>query len=77
MSDSAAEAVETCAWCEKPSVTHVIVVPGRKRKKTKPVCEEHATRFEGQGQTTRRLEIEQQMERERKRSLWKGRQGWR
>jgi hypothetical protein len=58
-------------------VTEVIVVPGRKRKKTAPVCEQHAEKFERRGQMTTRLEVDRKLEAERKRSQWKARRPWR
>lgn len=66
-----------CGWCGEPSVTEVIVVRGRKRKKKVGVCEEHAARFEHQGQMTTRMESSQRMERERQRNQWKRSRTWR
>lgn len=61
---------ETCAWCGEPAVTDVIVVPGRVKRKTAPVCEAHATEFEERGQMTVRVEVDQKMRRARKKSEW-------
>ncbi len=61
---------EPCGWCGEPAVTRVITRPGRKLKRTAPVCETHAKKFEAQGQMTTRLEVEKKLEAERKRSNW-------
>lgn len=66
-----------CGWCGEPAVTLVVVVPGRARKKYAPVCEEHAVKFEREGQMTQRLEVEKKIEADRKRSQWKARRAWR
>lgn len=76
MSESDA-ALGACGWCGEPSITEVIVVPGRKRKKKAPACEKHAARFERQGQMTTRLEVQQKMEADRKRSQWNRTKVWR
>lgn len=47
---------EKCGWCDEPAVTNVVTVKGKKNRKTAPVCEEHAERFERAGQMTDRLE---------------------
>jgi hypothetical protein len=59
-----------CAWCGEPSVTHLIIVPGKKKRKLAVVCEEHAARFEAQGQMTTRREVELQLERDLNKSHW-------
>lgn len=61
---------EPCAWCGKPSVTSVITRPGRKLRRTAPVCEKHAKKFEDDGVMTTRLEVDKKMEAERKRGTW-------
>lgn len=65
-----------CAWCGEPAVTRVIVVPGRKNRKTTPVCEAHAADFEARGVATTRSKQAEKQERERKRSQWKVRRVW-
>lgn len=62
---------DPCAWCGEPAVTLVVVVSGRKNRKTKPVCEAHATGFESRGVKTTRVELAEKQERDRKRSQWK------
>ena len=67
-----------CAWCGGPSVTEVVTRPGRKRRKTAPVCEKHAADFERRGIATVRSEVEAKLAAELKRSQWRRRQrGWR
>lgn len=66
--------MSVCGWCPEPAVTEVITVPGRKNRKTTPVCEAHAQDFEKRGVLTVRVELDQKLERSRKRSQWKGRQ---
>lgn len=62
--------IELCAWCSEPAVTRVITVPGRKNRKTSPVCDSHAVDFERRGVTTTRMEADGKMDRERKRINW-------
>ena len=57
-----------CAWCENEAVTEVIRVPGRKNRKTSPVCEHHAEDFERRGVMTVRQEVEQKLQADIKRS---------
>jgi hypothetical protein len=60
-----------CAWCGQPSVTEVIVVAGKKKRKTSPVCADHAKRFEAQGQMTVRLEQSLAIERSERSNEWR------
>jgi hypothetical protein len=60
-----------CAWCGEPGVTEVVVVAGKKNRKTSSVCEEHAAKFEQQGQMTTRLEMQQKVERQERSRQWK------
>lgn len=60
-----------CGWCGEPGVTEVVVVAGRKNRKTAPVCEQHAERFEREGQMTTRLEIQQKDQRQERSREWK------
>ena len=63
-------AAPRCGWCGEPAVTEVITRPGRSKKQTAPVCEAHARDFEERGIKTTRLELDEKLERERKRSAW-------
>jgi hypothetical protein len=49
-----------CGWCGAPAVTDVITVPGRAggKRRTAPVCESHAQKFEFEGQSTTRAEMD-------------------
>ncbi len=60
-----------CGWCEATSVTDVITISGKKLRKTAPVCNEHATRFEDAGQMTTRLEFDLKQERSERSRQWK------
>lgn len=60
----------TCGWCNEPAVTEVIVVPGRKKRKTAPVCEAHAQEFEERGVLTTRVEIDQKLRAAARKSDW-------
>lgn len=64
-------APERCGWCDQPASTEVITAPGRKKRKTAPVCEEHAADFERRGIPTVRSELDERLERERKRGQWR------
>jgi hypothetical protein len=66
MSESAQ--LDPCAWCGEPAITEVLVVRGRKNRRTKPVCLAHAVQFETQGQITTRIETDQLAKREAKRA---------
>lgn len=68
MAENPAPELDPCGWCGAPAVTEVVTVPGRAKKRYAPVCEDHATHFEGQGQLTRRREHEALSERERRRA---------
>jgi hypothetical protein len=57
-------------------VTHVIVIPGKKKRKTEPVCEGHAKHFEANGQMTTRLEESQREERRRNSRQWAVQRTW-
>lgn len=59
-----------CRWCGEPAATSVIETPGRKKRREVPVCESHAQQFEKQGIKTVRMEVDEMMERERKRGTW-------
>jgi hypothetical protein len=59
-----------CGWCGEPGITAVVVVAGKKNRKTTPVCEEHAVKFERQGQMTVRLEMQQKSERQERSRQW-------
>lgn len=60
----------TCGWCDEPAVTDLIIVRGRKNRRTAPVCEAHAVSFERAGQMTVRLEVEQKAEKDLARKQW-------
>lgn len=62
---------DPCGWCGAPAVTDVITVPGRKNRKTAPVCADHATRFEEAGQMTLRLEFDLKQQRSERSRQWK------
>jgi hypothetical protein len=64
------EAISACAWCGEVAVTEVVTRPGRNLRKTAPVCERHAEDFELRGMMTVRVEADQKLEAERKRSQW-------
>jgi hypothetical protein len=60
-----------CGWCGDPSITEVITVPGRKNRKTAPVCRVHAEKFEREGQITTRLEVETKTQRQQRSAEWR------
>jgi hypothetical protein len=49
-----------CGWCGMPATTEVITVAGKAggKRRTAPVCEAHAQRFEFEGQSTTRTEMD-------------------
>jgi len=59
-----------CYLCFEPSVTEVIVVPGRQKRKTAPVCNLHATSFEERGILTVRMETSRMLEVNRPQKEW-------
>jgi hypothetical protein len=70
--------LQSCGWCQEPAVTEVIVRPGRSKRKTTPVCETHAKDFEQRGIKTTRVELDEKLERDRKRGTWRAQhQPWR
>lgn len=62
---------DPCGWCSAPAVTDVITRPGKKHRMTAPVCEQHATRFENEGQMTLRLEFDLKQQSSERSRQWK------
>ena len=60
-----------CGWCDEISVTDVVMVKGKKTRKTVPVCETHAAGFEDRGQITVRLEQSIKQEKAERSRQWK------